>query len=418
MPSIAKKHTSGRFCPILGIVEQIKSHDKPVINFSIGVPNFVPDQNIYVNGITAIQNDVCRYGDSKGDSALINAYLTYLEESGFDQYEYANIVAGMGGKHLLDIVFSCLLDEGSNIVIPTPCWPTYFDIANVHGIKVNRVDTRIEQHFKMTAKQLESAIDDSTQAVLLNSPNNPTGAVYSEAELIEIAQVLERHDVWVICDDVYSRYVYDMTSEPKISHHLLNVSKQLNEKIIKIDSVSKLYGMPGWRIGMLAAPILVADAVAKCISNSISNLSPASSAMAAEAFEGDQTYSYNAVESLKSKRDRLYNTLNDLDLVECLLPEGAFYFFPDVSRCYGLWYGNDQIRNDLDFCRVLLQEHSVAIVPGRYFGNDRCVRLSYAIDDDAITEGIKRITTFIGSLTHGPGQSQAQNRHLSLLETE
>ncbi|WP_072506979.1 aminotransferase class I/II-fold pyridoxal phosphate-dependent enzyme [Phaeobacter porticola] len=398
MPDLATAHRNTPFCPILELAGRIQSRDKPVVDFSIGVPNFTPPQRVYDAAIAAIHADQCRYGPSRGEAGLIAAYLHYLAQLGQDHFGPVNIAVGQGGKHLLYSLFQVLFEPGDTVVIPAPCWPTYFDIARLSGVAVRTPYCGLHQGYKLDPATLEAALRGRVVALVLNNPSNPTGALYSQAELAALADVLRRHDVWIISDDVYQRFVY--TDEP--CPHLLDVAPDLASRIIKVDSISKLYGMPGWRAGLLAAPPEVAEAVTVLNSNSISNMPPMVAAAAAAALGGDQGFSQQMTHGYQARRDILLTAFDSAPQIRCARPGGAFYLFPDISRVFGSMHGKQMISTDEDLCNLLLEDYGVAAVPGRHFGAPDNIRLSYAIDADQVKTGARQILRCLAELEEKP----------------
>ncbi|MFS4583591.1 aminotransferase class I/II-fold pyridoxal phosphate-dependent enzyme [Phaeobacter sp. C3_T13_0] len=401
MPELADVHRDTPFCPILELAGRVQARHDPVVDFAIGVPNFTPPQRVYDAAIAAVRADQCRYGSSRGEAGLIAAYLHYLEQLGLDGFGADNIAVGQGGKHLLYSLFQVLFQPDDTVVIPAPCWPTYFDIARLSRVAVRTPYCGLHQGYKLDPETLEAALGGRPKALVLNNPSNPTGALYSRSELSALADVLRRHDVWVITDDVYQRFVY--TDEP--CPHLLDIAPDLAERIIKVDSISKLYGMPGWRAGLLAAPPEVAGAVATLNSNSISNMPPAVAAAAAEALAGDQAFSVRMTDGYRARRDILLAAFDSVPQIRCTRPGGAFYLFPDISRVFGTVHRGHMISSDEDLCKLLLEDYGVAAVPGRHFGAPDNIRLSYAIDADQVRQGASQILRCLAELEEKPHQT-------------
>lgn len=395
MPTLSPDLEFARFCPILGVAQKVREAPRPVIDLGVGVPGFLPAPHIVEAAVRAANEDTGGYGSSRGDEALLSAYLGYLHDLGFTQYSRQNLVAGLGAKHLLFSVLRAIIRPGDEILVSTPCWPTYFDIADLVGAGVVNVSCSAQTDFKMTAQALESALCDKVRVVMLNSPGNPTGAVYTAAELASLAQVLRKKDVWIISDDVYQRFVYGMESCPS----LLSVAPDLSDRIIKIDSVSKLYGMPGWRVGLLAADPRIADAVTTLNSNSISNIPPIAAAAAAAAFGGDQTFSHAARDRLLAQRQSLLADLQGAAHLRFCEPSGAFYLFMDISQTLGKSYRDRLIADDEAFCSVLLEEYGVALIPGSFFGAPGHARLSYSGNAGQVKSGVVRLKEFLAALS-------------------
>ncbi|EJN21860.1 pyridoxal phosphate-dependent aminotransferase [Pseudomonas sp. GM80] len=394
MPALSPDLEFARFCPILGVAQKVRETEHPVIDLGIGVPGFLPAPHIIEAAVKAACEHSGGYGASQGDDALLAAYLGYLHAQGFTHYAKQNLVAGLGAKHLLFSVLRAITCPGDEILVSTPCWPTYFDIADLVGAGVVNVVCTAETGYKMTAQALEKALTHNVRVVMLNSPGNPTGAVYSAQELAQLAEVLRKHDVWIISDDVYQRFVYDMDSCP----NLLSVAPDLSARIIKIDSVSKLYGMPGWRVGLLAADARIATAVTTLNSNSISNIPPIPAAAAAAAFNGDQGFSFDARDRLAAQRQALLNALEDAPHLRFCPPGGAFYLFMDIRQALGKSLRGQLIADDEAFCSVLLEAYGVALIPGSFFGAPGHARLSYSGDPEQVQAGAVRLKAFLSAL--------------------
>ncbi|WP_166220554.1 aminotransferase class I/II-fold pyridoxal phosphate-dependent enzyme [Pseudomonas atagonensis] len=387
MPTLSPDLEFARFCPILGVVQKVRDMQQPVIDLGVGVPGFLPAPHIVEAAVKAACEHSGGYGSSQGDAALLAAYLGYLHGQGFDFYSTKNLVAGLGAKHLLFSVLRAIIQPGDEILVATPCWPTYFDIADLVGAGVANVVCTAHTGYKMTAQALEAALSPRVRVVMLNSPGNPTGAVYTAQELEALAVVLRKKDVWIISDDVYQRFVYDIPDCP----NLLTVAPDLRERIIKIDSVSKIYGMPGWRVGLLAASERIATAVTTLNSNSISNLPPIPAAAAAAAFKGDQGFSFAAKERLATQRQALLEVLQDAPHLKFCAPQGAFYLFMDISQTLGKSLRGKVITDDEAFCSLLLDEYGVALIPGSFFGALGHARLSYSGAAEQVSAGAVRI---------------------------
>ncbi|APC14243.1 hypothetical protein BLL42_00230 [Pseudomonas frederiksbergensis] len=395
MPTLSPDLEFARFCPILGVVQKVRETLHPVIDLGVGVPGFLPAPHIVEAAVKAACEHTGGYGSSRGDEALLAAYLGYLHGQGFTHYREQNLVAGLGAKHLLFSVLRAIIRPGDEILVSTPCWPTYFDIADLVGAGVVNVTCSAQTDFKMTAQALEDALSDNVRVVMLNSPGNPTGAVYSAEEFAALAEVLRKKDVWIISDDVYQRFVYDIDSCPS----LLSVAPDLSDRIIKIDSVSKLYGMPGWRVGLLAANERIAAAVTTLNSNSISNIPPIPAAAAAAAFSGDQTFSYAARNRLYNQRQALLADLQGAPHLRFCQPAGAFYLLMDISQTLGKSLHGRLIADDEAFCALLLEEYGVALIPGSFFGAPGHARLSYSGDAEQVRAGAARLREFLSAIS-------------------
>ena len=397
MPALAERMSRATPSAIMMIAEKakrLKAEGRDIISFSIGVPNFLPPKHVYDAARAALAADPGQYLPGRGIDELIDAYLLRLRENGFTGYTKANVASGIGGKHVLFSLLYALLNEGDELLIPTPYWSSYADIANLLGAKSILLPCPSEQSYKLRPEQLERSIGSSTRVLLFNNPSNPTGMVYDEGEIRALGDVLERHDIWVISDDIYNRMIFDDLG----FQHLVKTHPTLRDRVVMVDSVSKSYGMPGWRVGMIAGPESVASAVVTLNSNLITNVPGVVSSAAAAAFAGPQDLSDRMCAEFAGKRDQVMQTMNRIAGIRCPQPQGAFYAFPDISAFFGRELGNQTVEDDTTFAELLLETEGLAVVPGRAFGEPRAIRISYACKADDLTEGLRRFESFVGGL--------------------
>jgi len=397
MPNLAERMSRAKPSAIMMIAEKakkLKKEGRDIISFSVGVPNFLPAEHVYKAASEALAHDSGQYLAGRGEDQLIEAYLKRLEANGFTGFDKLNIATGIGAKHILFSLLYALLNEGDEILIPTPFWTTYQDIADLMGATTKQLKCSSEQHYKLTPQQLEQAITPQSRVLLFNNPSNPTGMVYSEAEVKALGDVLEKSDIWIISDDIYNRMVFDGIG----FHHLLKTNPALRDRMIMIDSISKSYGMPGWRVGMMAAPEEVASAMVTLNSNSITNIPGVVGAAAAAAIAGPQDFADDMCIEFAQKRDEVMETMNQISAISCPKPQGAFYAFPDISAVYGHSYHDKVICDDVSFCEALLEEKGVAVVPGSAFGEPNAIRISYACKPEVLTDGLQRFREFFDEL--------------------
>jgi aspartate aminotransferase len=374
--------------------KRLKAEGRDIISFSIGVPNFLPGEHVYAAAREALGKDSGNYGSNRGAEALLDAFLKHLREGGFDGYERANLGSGIGAKHVLFNVMYALLDEGDELLIPTPYWTSYLDIADILGAKSTLLHCSAEQNYKLLPDQLREALKSKPKALLFNNPSNPTGMVYDHAEVRALADVLVESETWIISDDIYNRMIFDGLGYA----HLVKARPELRDRTILIDSISKTYGMPGWRVGMVAAPVEVAQALVNLNSNHITNIPEVVTAAAVAAFSGSQDVPTQKNREFQDKRDQVMAALASIPGVICPKPQGAFYVFPDISCAYGRSYKGQLIGNDVDLCNALLDAKGVACVPGSAFGEPRAIRISYTCPTAQLPDGLKRIVDFFAEL--------------------
>ena len=371
--------------------KQLKAQGRDIISFSIGVPNFLPGPHVYDAAREALAKDSGQYGSNRGNPELLDAFLKHIAEIGLDGYTRANCATGIGAKHVIYNLCEALLDEGDTIVFPTPYWTSYLDIAEILNAKVDLLPCPAEQHYKLTPAQLDAALAKKPKIFLFNNPSNPTGMVYTKDEITALADVIVRYpDTWVLTDDIYNRMVFDGVGY----HNFVHARPELKDRVIFIDSLSKTYGMPGWRLGFMAGPESVANAITVLNSNHITNIPEVVTAAGIAALAGPQDVPTEKCAEFQRKRDLVMAALDAIPGVVCPRAQGAFYAFPDVSAFYGKSHGGKVISNDVELCTALLESKGVACVPGSAFGEPRGLRISYTCPTPQLEPGLKRIQEF------------------------
>lgn len=397
MPKLATRMGRARPSAIMAVAMKanaLKAAGRDIISFTIGVPNFLPGEHVYAAAREALAKDSGNYGVNRGRDDLLDAWLLHLKRAGIEGYERRHTAAGVGNKHVLYNVMYALLDPGDEVLIPTPYWTTYVDICDLIEATPTLLPCPPEQDYKLTPAQLEAAIGPRAKLLLFNNPSNPTGMVYTPAEVRALADVLARHDLWVISDDIYNRMIFDGLPY----EHLVRVRPELRDRVIIMDSVSKTYGMPGWRVGCMAGPEAVAQAMVTLNSNHITNLPDVAAAAAVAALTGPQDIPAAKARDFQSRRDEVVAALAAIPGVRCPVPQGAFYAFPDISVAFGKSWRGQPIGNDVDFCNVLLDATGVAVVPGSAFGEPRAVRISYTCSRAQLGDGLARMQRFFAEL--------------------
>ncbi|MBX5436120.1 MAG: pyridoxal phosphate-dependent aminotransferase [Alicyclobacillaceae bacterium] len=363
---------------------------KPVINMSVGEPDFDTPTAAGFAGIKAITDGNTRYTAAAGTMELRQAIARKLMVENGLQYKPEQIVVSSGAKHSLFNIMLAICDPGDEVILPAPYWVSYPEQIRVAGAVPVIVDCSEEAGYKLRPEQLEAAISQRTKAVILNSPNNPTGAVYSEAELRALGDVLLRHDIYVITDEIYERLVYGVrhVSLPAICPDLM-------PRTLVVNGFSKAFCMTGWRLGYVAAPPDVAKAMVSLQSHatgSPSTISQAAGVVALDSFDP------HMVEEFQRRRDRLLAGLAQIPGIRCVKPEGAFYAFPDIGDLLGSSFAGTTIENAGQFCELLLEHALVSTVPGDAFGAPRNIRLSYAISFEQVELALERIGGFVRQL--------------------
>jgi len=399
MLQLARRMGRAKPSAIMAVAEKakaLKASGRDIISFSIGVPNFLPGEHVYAAARDSLSKDSGQYGSNRGSDALLDAFLAHIAQVGLTGYERKHCSTGIGAKHVLYNLAEALLDEGDTIAYAVPYWTTYADIADICNAKSLELPCPASQNYKLTPAQLDAALATKPKVFLFNNPNNPTGMAYTRDEIAALADVVAKYpDTWIICDDIYNRMVFDGIGY----HNFLHFRPELRDRLIFVDSLSKTYGMPGWRVGFLVGPESVAKAVTTLNSNHITNIPEVITAAAIAALSGPQDVPTAKNAEFQAKRDMVMDVMNSIPGVVCPKPEGAFYVFPDISCAFGRSHGVRDIHNDVDFCNALLEAKGVACVPGSAFGEPRALRISYTCPSAQLPEGLKRFREFFAELT-------------------
>ena len=376
--------------------KRLKAEGRDIISFSIGVPNFLPGDHVYAAAREALAKDSGQYGSNRGPDALLDAFLAHLETLGLTGYTRANLSTGIGAKHILYNLGEALLDEGDVLMFPAPYWTTYLDIAEILNAKAVELPCPAAQDYKLTPAQLDQALATHKPKVFLfNNPSNPTGMVYTRDEVAALADVLVKYpDTWIITDDIYNKMLFDGLEYVNVVH----IRPELRERTVFVDSLSKTYGMPGWRVGFMAGPESVAKAVTTLNSNHITNIPEIVCAAAVAALSGPQDVPTQKCAEFQAKRDQVLAAMAAIPGVVCPRPQGAFYVFPDVSAYFGKSHNGTVLKNDVDVCNALLDAKGVACVPGSAFGEPNALRISYTCPTPQLAPGLQRIQEFFAEL--------------------
>lgn len=399
MPLLARRIGRAKPSAIMAVAEKakkLKAEGRDIISFSIGVPNFLPGDHVYQAARDALAKDSGQYGSNRGTDALLDAFLQHIQALGLTGYTRANVSTGIGAKHILYNLAESLLDEGDTIVYPSPYWTTYADIADIVNAKAVPLPCPASQDYKLTPAQLDQALATHKPKVFLfNNPSNPTGMVYTREEVAALADVLVKHpDTWIITDDIYNRMLFDGL----VYTNFVQARPELRERTVFVDSLSKTYGMPGWRVGFMAGPEVVAQALTTMNSNHITNVPEVVTAAAIAALTGPQDVPAAKNAEFQAKRDQVLAAMNAIPGVVCPRPQGAFYVFPDISCAFGKSHDGVKIENDVDFCNALLDAKGVACVPGSAFGEPRALRISYTCPTPQLAPGLQRFQEFFAEL--------------------
>ena len=375
---------------------ELKAAGKDVIGLGAGEPDFDTPDNIKEAAIKAIKDGDTKYTAVDGTSDLKKAIVDKFKRENNLNYTTDQITVGAGGKHVIYNLMMATLNKGDEVIIPAPYWVSYPDIVLLAGANPIVIECSEEQGFKLTAKDLENSITNNTKWIILNSPSNPTGACYTEQEIKNLAQVLRRKPhVNILSDDIYEHVTYD-----GFKFFTIAQIPELKNKVVTMNGVSKSYAMTGWRIGYAAGDKEVIKAIAKIQSQSTTNPSSISQAAAVEALNGTQDFIPIRSLAFQERRDFVVNSLNAIDGINCLKPDGAFYVFPSCKDLIGKKDKNGKkLENDTDFVQSLLENNNVAVVQGSAFGLEGFFRVSYATSMENLEKAMERIKSFCESLS-------------------
>lgn len=375
---------------------ELKAQGIDVISLSIGEPDFNTPESAKQAGIDAINNNDTHYPPVPGTPALRKAVAEKLKRDNGLDYKDTEIIISNGAKQAITNTFLAILNNGDEVIIPAPFWVSYPEMVKLGGGVPVIIKTDIEHDFKITAEQLEAAITPKTKVFIINTPCNPSGSVFTKAELTAIADVLAKHpNIIVISDEIYEYIQYNQ------KHESMGQFTELKDRMVIVNGVAKGYAMTGWRIGYIAAPQAIVKATNKIQGQYTSGICTIAQAAALKAMELTPENSPEIQAMLKAfrkRRDMLHDMLNEIPGVKCNMPAGAFYVFPEVKSYYGKTDGETTIKGSDDLCMFLLYNAHVACVAGNAFGNDDCIRLSYATSEDKLIEAVKRIKAALAKL--------------------
>ncbi len=366
-----------------------------VISFGVGEPDFDTPEHICLAAVDAIKEGFTRYTPVGGIDELKDAIIGEFQNTYGLSYGREEIVVSCGAKHSLYNIAQVLFDPGDEILIPAPYWVSYPDIVRLAGAVPVVVSTYEADQFKLRPEILEEAITERSKGLILNSPSNPTGSTYTREELEKLAPIVLKHDLLVISDDIYYRILFK--GQPWVN--LAMLGDDLRKQTIIVNGVSKTYAMTGWRIGYLAGPAEVVAAVARVQSQSTSNPTSIAQKAALAALTGPQDCVDEMVAAFEKRLDHMIQCLEELSGVHVTRPTGTFYLFANFSSHYGGVYDGQSIRGSLDLSAYLMDKVHLAVVPGVAFGEDSCLRLSFAVSMEEIDQGIDRLSRALSELT-------------------
>ncbi len=375
--------------------KELKAAGKDVIGLGAGEPDFDTPDNIKKAAIDAIKAGDTKYTAVDGTKDLKEAIVKKFKRENNLNYTTDQVTVGAGGKHVIYNLMMATLNKGDEVIIPAPYWVSYPDIVLLAGANPIVIECSEEQGFKLSAKDLEAKITNNTKWLILNSPSNPTGACYTELEIKNLSQVLKRNPhVNILSDDIYEHVTYD-----NFKFFTIAQIPEIKNKVVTMNGVSKSYAMTGWRIGYAAGDKEIIKAIAKIQSQSTTNPSSISQAAAVEALNGKQDFIPVRAKAFQERRDFVVNSLNAIDGISCLKPDGAFYVFPNCKKLIGKKdKEGKKIQNDTDFVQSLLENFGIAVVQGSAFGLEGFFRISYATSMENLEKAMNKIKEFCESL--------------------
>ncbi len=374
--------------------KELRAQGKDVVGFGAGEPDFNTPDNICNAAITAIQDGFTKYTPASGINDLKEAVSKKFKELNHLDYGIDQIVISNGGKHSLTNIFTALINPGDEVIIPAPFWLSYPEIVKLAGGVPVIITTTKEQGYKLTAEELEKAVNEKTKAVIINTPNNPTGMLYTEEELRAIADVVVKKDIYVVADEMYEQLVYGEQKHISIA----SLGKDIYDRTITCSGLAKSYSMTGWRIGYTGSSKEIAKAMGSVQSHQTSNPNSIAQKAAVEALNGPQDSVEKMHAEFDKRRQYIYKRICEMPLVSAIEPKGAFYIFVDASEVIGKKYHTQTLDSVEQMAEILINDYNTAVVPCADFGFDKHIRLSYAISIEQIEKGLDRMQQFLEEL--------------------
>lgn len=371
---------------ITSLIKKLRAEGKEILSFSAGEPDFNTPEYIKSAAISAINNNQTKYTPVQGTTELIETIIEKFKKENNLLFTNENILVSTGAKQSLYNIILALCNPGDEVIFQAPYWVSYPEITKIAQAKSVIINTDIKDNFKINPNLLKQAITEKTKVFLFNTPSNPTGAVYSKSEILDLAEVLINKDIFIVSDEIYEKILFGGEE-----HFSIGSIGELKDRTITINGVSKAFAMTGWRIGYAAGNKDIIKLAKNLQSHSTSNASSISQAAANAALNGDGKEISKMVEEFNLRRNYIVKELQSIDGINCPTPKGAFYTFFDVSNYYNKSFNNFTVIDSVSFCNYLINEANIGLVPGVAFGNDNCVRMSYAASMDDIKEGMSRL---------------------------
>lgn len=376
--------------------KKLRAEGRYIVDLSLGEPDFEPPAHVLDAACAAVKAGGVRYGAAAGTESLRKAIIAKFSRDNQLEFSLDELTVANGAKQILFDTFLATLEEGDEVIIPTPCWVSYADIVALHGGKPVFVSCGPDTGFKLTASQLEAAITPKTRWLMLNSPSNPTGAIYSADEYAQLAMVLEKHErILILSDEIYEHIL--LSDVPFVSFG--SACPQFRERTLIVNGVSKAYAMTGWRVGYAAGPKALISAINKMQSQSVTSVCAIAQAAAQAALDGDQAFVAQAAKTFSRRADLVADYLAQIAEIDFLKPDGAFYAFIGVEKLIGCKTPSDSVlQNDTDVASFLLNDFGVSSVPGIAFGAAGFIRLSIAASEEELAKACARLKEMVASL--------------------
>lgn len=374
--------------------KQLRAEGIDVVGFTAGEPDFNTPDNINSAAVKAIHEGFTKYTPATGINELREAVCKKFWDFNHLRYEPSQIVISNGGKHSLTNIFNVILNPGDEVIIPTPYWLSYPEIVRfADGVPVY-INTKKEQGYKITAEQVANACTSKTKALILNTPNNPTGMMYTKEELEEISNVIIKKDIYVVADEMYENLTYGKQEHISIA----SFNEEIYKRTITCSGVAKSYAMTGWRIGYTGSSVEIAKLMGNVQSHQTSNPNSIAQKATVEALTGSQGTVEEMRKEFDKRRQYMFESIKGMPLITAIEPEGAFYVFIDISKTFNKTYKGTEINNANRFAEILINDYMVAVIPCGDFGFKTHIRLSYAISIEQIEKGLNRIGKLLKEL--------------------
>lgn len=374
--------------------KEMKENGIDAISFGAGEPDFNTPENIINAAIKAMQDGNTKYTSVNGILPLREAICKKFKDDNNLEYKPSQIVVSTGAKQSLANAFLAILNPDDEVIVPNPYWVSYPELIRLADGKPVFVEGDEAYSYKFNKENLEKAVTEKTKAIILNSPNNPTGTIYTKEELIEIAEFAKKYDLIIVSDEMYEKLIYDGKKHISIA----SISSDAYERTIVINGLSKSYAMTGWRLGYCGATEKLAKLMTNVQSHMTSNVCSITQYAAIEALNGPQDKVNEMILEFEKRRNYMEKTLEEINGLSIIKPEGAFYIMINIDKCLGKEIDGEIIKDSMDFSAKLLEHEKVAVIPGKAFGLDNYVRVSYATSMELIEKGLERINKFINKL--------------------